>query len=326
MSSITGFKSDRFVRQEAGRMQFPEFYRPEHVGKLYQPDVSLAVAAGLADAERASTAESGASLLLLVDPQVDFIHSDGALSVPGAVDDTRRTIEWIFRNLGEIHTVAASLDSHYPQQIFFSTWWIDQGGSHPAPYTVILPEDVESGKWIPLYQVEWSRAYVARLRDRAKKDLMIWPFHTMLGTPGHAITPALYEAIAYQSAASGHAPRIVIKGTLPETEFYSLLEAEVKPEADERGGLNLELIEWMSGFEQVFVAGQAKSHCVLETLASIVGYYGDQSEAIAKYNLLTDCTSSVQHPEVDFEAIAQETLSGFERQGLHLVDSSTPLE
>ena len=307
-------------------MQFPEFYRPDQVGKLYQPDVGLAVAVGLADAERAVHAEHHGSLLLLVDPQVDFIHTDGALSVPGAVEDTRRTIEWIFRNLGEIHTIAASLDSHYPQQIFFSTWWIGKDGSRPEPFTVILPEDLESGKWIPLYQLEWSQAYVTLLHERAKKDLMIWPFHTMLGTPGHAISPALYEAIAYQSAASGHAPRMVIKGTLPETEFYSLLEAEVKPVAGDRGGLNRELIDWMAGFDRVFIAGQAKSHCVLETLASIVGYYGDQSEAIARYYLLMDCTSSVQHPEIDFEAIAQETLSEFERQGLHLLDSNTPLE
>ncbi|MFN2149762.1 MAG: hypothetical protein ACK2T2_15360 [Anaerolineales bacterium] len=307
-------------------MNDPDFYRPGRVGKLLPPDVSAAINAGIADSDRAFHGEEPGVLLLLVDPQVDFIHVDGALSVPGAVEDTRRTIEWIFRNLGSIDTIAASLDSHYPQHIFFPTWWVDERGEHPAPYTVILPEQVRSGRWQPVYQQEWSRSYVERLHAQAKKDLMIWPFHAMLGTPGHAITPALYEALAYQSAASGNPLRLIVKGTLPETEFYSILEAEVKPQQGERGELNRELLEWMVGFEQVFIAGQAKSHCVLETLTSIGRFYQDQPETMAKFHLLTDCTSSVQHPEIDFEAIAQDALSGFERQGLRLVTSEAPLD
>jgi nicotinamidase/pyrazinamidase len=305
-------------------MDFPDFYRPGRVGELYRPEIEQAVAAGLEDAHLAPQGDERGILLLLVDPQVDFIHIDGALSVPGAVDDTRRTIEWIFRNLGRIDTIAASLDSHSPQQIFFPTWWVGEDGGHPDPYTVILPEDVRSGRWQPVHQPEWSRCYVEALHEQTKKELMIWPFHAMLGTPGHAITPALYEAAAYQSAASGRNLRLVVKGTLPETEYYSLLEAEVKP-AGERGELNRELIEWMMAFEAVYVAGQAKSHCVLETLTSIVDYFNGQPEKIGRFRLLTDCTSSVQHPEIDFEALAQETLAGFEGQGLRLLASTDPL-
>ena len=307
-------------------MKFPAFYRPNQVGKLYPPDVSAAVDAGAADSGKAIHPERPGTLLLLVDPQVDFVHTDGALSVPGAVEDTRRTIEWIFRNLASIDRIAASLDSHYPQHIFFPTWWVDEHGEHPVPYTVILPEDVKSGRWRPVYQQEWSSSYVERLHEQAKKDLMIWPFHTMLGTPGHAITPALYEALAYQTAASGNPLRLIVKGTLPETEFYSILEAEVKPQDGSRGELNRELLEWMVGFERVFVAGQAKSHCVLETLTSISRFFKGQPEKMAKFHLLTDCTSSVQHPEIDFEALAQEALAGFEDQGLQLATSETPLE
>ncbi|MEJ2012598.1 MAG: hypothetical protein P8X64_10305 [Anaerolineales bacterium] len=302
-------------------MNYPDFYHSQRVGELYRPEIEQAVSAGLEDAERAFRGDEAGILLLLVDPQVDFIHTDGALSVPGAVDDTRRTIEWIFRNLGRIDTIAASLDSHSPQQIFFPTWWVGAGGEHPDPYTVIRAEDVRSGVWQPVHQPEWSRNYVEVLQERSKKELMIWPFHTMLGTPGHAITPSLYEAMAYQSAASGNNVHLVVKGTLPETEYYSLLEAEVKPAGD-RGQLNRELLEWMIGFEAIYVAGQAKSHCVLETLASIAEYFEGQPEKIGKFHLLTDCTSSVQHPQIDFEALAQERLAEFERQGLQLVAST----
>ena len=104
-------------------MNFPKFYRPERVGELYVPDTAGAVAAGRIAGARLADLAPTRTILLLVDMQVDFVHQDGSLSVPGAVDDTRRTIEWIYRNLPHLTTIAASLDSHVPIQIFFPTWW-----------------------------------------------------------------------------------------------------------------------------------------------------------------------------------------------------------
>ena len=124
-------------------MDFPELYQPDRVGELYVPDTNAAVTAGRAlNASPASKAQVK-TILLLVDMQVDFVHTDGSLSVPGAVDDTRRVIEWIFRNLVRLTTIAASLDSHVPISIFFPTWWVDEDGQHPPPYTVIRSEDIE---------------------------------------------------------------------------------------------------------------------------------------------------------------------------------------
>ena len=203
-------------------MTFPDFYNPERVGQLYVPDAPGAIADGRAHAVRA-TASAERTLLLLVDMQVDFVHTDGALSVPGAVDDTRRVVEWIFTNLPRITTIAASLDSHLPISIFFPTWWVDEKGQHPQPYTVIRSEDVRAGRWKPLYEPEWSWAYCGKLEVRAKKELMIWPYHTLIGTPGHALTPALSEAIAYHAAARQTQPVFLEKGTIPQTEYYSML-------------------------------------------------------------------------------------------------------
>ena len=76
-------------------MTFPTFYHPERVGQLYVPGASAAIDAGRKNPVQNPQA-SRRTLLLLVDMQVDFVHTDGALSVPGAVDDTRRVIEWIF--------------------------------------------------------------------------------------------------------------------------------------------------------------------------------------------------------------------------------------
>lgn len=306
-------------------MDFPAFYQPDRVGSLYIPDVPAAIDAGLHAGHSPAVQDTDRRLLLLVDEQVDFVHHDGALSVPGAVSDTRRLIEWMFRHTGEITQITASLDSHLPIHVFYSTWWVDEQGRSPAPYTAITQEDVEQGKWRPVYEVEWSLEYVRRLQEQARKDLMIWPYHTMIGTQGHAITPALYEAIVYHSAARQSKPEFLVKGTIAKTEFYSIFEPEVKVNEDPLGGLNASFLDTLAGFDEIYIAGQAKSHCVLETIHSLVKYYEDNKRALTSVRVLMDCTSSVQHPEVDFEAIAQEALLGFEKQGLRLVTTRDPL-
>ena len=306
-------------------MKTPDFYQPERVGTLYQPDIAAATAEGIQRQFRPADQDDRRILLLLVDAQVDFVHEDGALSVPGAVEDTRRTIEWLFRNTGRVTSIVASLDSHTPIHIFYPTWWVDRQGNRPEPFTTISLESVEKGTWKPLFEKSWSLDYVRALQEQAKKDLMIWPYHTMIGTPGHALTPAVYEAIAFHAGARQTTPEFVIKGTIGKTEFYSILEPEVKASDDSRGVLNQELLDRLLSYDAVYIAGQAKSHCVLETVTSVVRRYGDQPEIVGKFHLLTDCTSSVSHPEIDFERMAKEAFARFEAQGLKLARSVDPL-
>jgi nicotinamidase/pyrazinamidase len=307
-------------------MTVPGFFQPDKVGARFTPKLSAAIAAGQAAGLAPSEDDRRRTLLLLVDPQVDFIHSNGALSVPGAVEDTRRTIAWMVDHAGEITDVAVSLDSHLPLQIFYPTWWQDDAGGHPEPFTPIAAEEVDAGRWHPVFEHEWSNEYVHRLETQAKKQLMIWPYHTMLGTPGHAVNPSLAEAIAFHSAARQSEPTYIIKGLIPSTEFYSLLEPEVKVPNDPMGDLNREFLGKLMGYDRVYVAGQAKSHCVLETLNSVAREAGGATEELGRFRLLEDCTSSVTHPEVDFEAIAQAALAALEAGGLRRVTSSDPLD
>lgn len=306
-------------------MSAPDFYQPDRVGQQYNPDVAAAIQAGrsleLPDAGR----DDPRIVLLLVDAQVDFIHPEGSLAVPGAVEDTRRTIEWIFAHVDKISAVKASLDSHVPVQIFYPTWWVDEAGEHPDPNTPITEEDVDAERWQPVHEPEWSVSYVRRLKEEAKKDLMIWPYHTMIGAPGHTMMPALYEAVMYQTAARGAQPSFLQKGTIGKTEYYSLLEPEIKVPEDPRGGFNQEFMDELLEFDLMYIAGQAKSHCVLETVTSIMRRYGDDPDVVGKLRLLEDCTSSVAHPEIDFDAMADETYERFEQHGLQRVSSQDPI-
>lgn len=307
-------------------MPFPSFYDPDRIGLNYRPDTERAISAGLAAGLAPAEHDDPTTLLLLVDPQVDFIHTDGALSVPGAVEDTRRTIEWLYAHAGEVSAIAASLDSHVPLQIFYPTWWRDQEGRPPKPYTTITGEQVEAGTWRPTRLPAWSVAYVRQLETRSKKQLMIWPYHTMVGSPGHDLTPALYEAIMYHAAARQTQPRYVHKGSLPQTEYYSLLEPEVKVPDDAGGQTNVAFFNEMMSFDRVYIAGQAKSHCVLETLLTVDRLLGDDRPAMGKMHLLEDCTSSVQHPDIDFDSMATESLDRLAARGLHRLTSADPLD
>ncbi|MBN1287116.1 MAG: cysteine hydrolase family protein [Anaerolineae bacterium] len=302
-------------------MTTPRFYDPHKIDQLYAPDTQTAVEEGLRANLKPAARDSRRVILLLVDPQVDFIHTKGALSVPGAVDDTQRTIEWIYRNAEEVTAIAASLDSHTPMQIFYATWWTDEQGNHPAPFTSISAEDVAKGRWKPVIEPRWSIDYVHKLEKQARKTLMIWPYHTMIGTPGQAIVPALYEAIAYHSAARRAQPTFLTKGSIAKTENYSILEPEVKVPDHPMGGLNTAFLDMLATYDLIYVAGQAKSHCVLETVTSIMSYFKDQPDVIDRLRFMMDCTSSVQHPAVDFEALANQALAEFEKQGMHMVTS-----
>lgn len=306
-------------------MDFPSFYDLDKVGTLYVPDTAGAISAGRALDLSPSAQAQVKTILLLVDPQVDFVHVDGKLSVPGAVEDTRRTIEWVFTNLNRLTTIAASLDSHLPIQIFSPAWWSNQEGLHPEPYTVIRSSDVNAGVWKPLYEVVWSISYVAKLEAQAKKELMIWPYHTLIGTPGHAITPALYEAIAYHASARQTQPVFLEKGMIPTTEYYSMLEPEVKVPDHPMGELNISFLNMLASYDLIYVAGQAESHCVLETVASIMRYFADQPAVLRKLRILEDCMSPVAHPTIDFAEIARKKFRVYAEQGLQIVNSRMPI-
>lgn len=300
-------------------MMLPDFYNVEDIGTSFIPDVNRAVDSGRGLNLVPTNTDSHRIALLLVDMQVDFIHPNGALYVPGAVEDSKRIVEWVYHHVADITGIYASLDSHYPIQIFSPTWWLDEAGKHPYPYTVITSEDVQNGTWKPIYEAEWSVQYVDQLENQHKKQLMIWPYHTLVGTPGHDLTPSLYEAISYHAAARQAQPRFITKGEIAKTEHYSMLEPEVKVPDHVQGTLNKNLLHELQDFDLIYIAGEAKSHCVLETINSIMTYFKDQPEFIGKIRILSDGMSSVKHPEIDFDAMANEAFNQHRDKGLTFV-------
>ena len=270
-----------------------------------------------------ASSDSETVAVVLVDYQHDFVDPTGTLYVPGSPADIARFLTWFYANAHKITTIYASLDTHISFQVFYSSWWVDpRTGEHPQPFTVITAQDVDNRTWVPLREPEWSQHYVHQLQEKARKDLMIWPYHTMQGTLGHMLVSPISEAIAWHSAARQTQPIYIEKGLNPHTEFYGIFGAEVPDPQSPETGLNIPLLDAVMRHDRVYIAGEAKSHCVLETERQIVEHYADQPAMLDKLYFLKDCTSSVQHPLIDFDALAEQELARMGKQGVHIVEST----
>jgi nicotinamidase/pyrazinamidase len=264
--------------------------------------------------------------VILVDYQHDFVDPSGTLYVPGSREDIARFLTWFYVNAHRITSIYASLDTHLPFQIFYGSWWEDPGtGEHPRPYTVISADDVDNERWVPLIQPDWSRNYVHLLQQRAKKDLMIWPYHTMEGTLGHMLAAPISEAIAWHSAARNAHPTYIAKGRTIRTEFYGIFGAEIPDPEDPASSLNTSLLEAVMRHDKVYVAGEAKSHCVFETGRQLLGRFAARPAMLERLHFLKDCSSSVQHPTIDFDALSEAELAAWQRQGVRVVLSTDPV-
>ena len=284
--------------------------------------------------------------LLAVDVQNTFCIPEFELFVAGrsgsgAVDDSRRLCEWVYRNLGSITQIFPSLDTHHAMQVFHAIWLVDEHGNHPAPFTLVSADDVASGRWkvnasvadalgLDLDYAERHLAYYTRqLAEGGKYDLTIWPYHAMLGGIGHALVSAVEEAVFFHGIARYSSPDFQVKGDNALTEHYSMLGPEVTrgPDGDLLEGRNTELIAKLRTFDVVVVAGQAKSHCLAWTIDNLLEDDDLREELAERTYLLEDCTSPVVVPGVvDYTEEADAAFERFEAAGMHVVRSTDPLE
>jgi nicotinamidase-related amidase len=290
-------------------------------------------------------ADSFRVCLLAVDVQNTFCVPGFELFVAGrsgtgAVDDTRRLCEFVYRNLGTITQIVASLDTHRPLQVFHAIWLVDEHGNHPAPYTLVSADDVRSGRWnvnpgaaaalgLDLdYAQRHLVHYTERLGEGGKYDLTIWPYHALLGGIGHALASPLEEAIFFHAVARHSQPDFQVKGDNPLTEHYSMLGPEVTegPDGDHLGGRNSALVETLLTFDAVVVAGQAKSHCLAWTIDDLLDDDAVRERLAPRTYLLEDCTSAVVVPgAVDYTDEADAAFERYAAAGMHVVRSTDPI-
>jgi len=119
--------------------------------------------------------------------------------------------------------------------------------------------------------------------------------------------PELLDALQQWERQNFAIVDFVTKGSNIFTEHYSAVKADVPDPQDPTTQINKGLIKTLMECDLVFIAGQALSHCVANTVRDIANEFGDDTY-VKKLVLLTDASSSV---------------SGFENLGTDFVKEMT---
>jgi nicotinamidase-related amidase len=326
-------------------LPLPPHYDPNRTGDVWRvPYADRAAEAHAWASEHGlrPALENGFRICLVaVDVQNTFCVPGFELYVQGAERDNARLCEFIYRNLAAITAIIPTLDTHRATQIFHAVWLVDEQGEHPDPYTLVTPEDAESGLWRinpaavesagidPDYAQRQLLDYTRKLAARGKYNLTIWPYHAMLGGIGHALVSSVEEAIFFHTVARSSQPAFQVKGDNPLTEHYSMLGPEITegPDGTTIAGKNDQLIEQLLLYDAVVVAGQAKSHCVAWTIDDLLEDDDERERALApRTYLLEDCTSPVVVPGLDYTEQANAAFERFAAAGMHVVRSTEPIE
>lgn len=329
------------------QLPIPSFFNPDQVGQVWRVPYTERARLAQEWAIQQQIAPAAADLprvcLLLIDVQNTFCIPGfelfvGGKSGQGAVEDNIRLCEFIYRHLGIITEIIATMDTHTATQIFHPVFWLNQQLQHPQPATTITYEDVLSGVWqvnpaispsvhldYPSLQ-SYALHYVKTLEQKGKYPLTVWAYHSMLGGIGHALVSAVEEAIFFHNIARHTQTDFALKGNHPLTENYSVLQPEVllDHQGKKIGQKNSPLVNKLLEFDAMIIAGQAKSHCVAWTVADLLTEISAIDPKLAeKVYILEDCTSPVViEGVVDFTPQAEKTFAGFAEAGMHLKRST----
>lgn len=337
----------------------PDFYQAAHAREWHYQADAMALMADASDWRRQHAIKPAGSdrvkiHLLLIDVQKDFCFPTGTLYVGGqsgngAMDDNDRIATFIYQNLPYITDITCTMDTHFPYQIFFPSFWLDGDDQAPPPHTEVSTEQIRAGTLRPNPAVAWWLCsgnyawlqrqvayYCSALEAAGKYTLYLWPPHCLLGADGHALAGVIQEARLFHAFIRGAKAWVEVKGGNALTENYSVLAPEVLMRHDGRplAQRNTQFVKTLLDADAVIIAGQAASHCVKSSIEDLLGeIMATDTDLARKVYILRDCMSAVAVPDpdrpgtflFDFTPQAETALQQFADAGMHVVNSTTPI-
>ena len=97
--------------------------------------------------------------------------------------------------------------------------------------------------------------------------------------------------------------------------MYGIFRPEYSPD----GYYNRSLLKEFARYDQIIIAGEAKSHCVLESVVQMLEYFEEENVDPGKIYVLEDCTSSITGFEEETEKAYRAIV---EKYGIHIVPST----
>lgn len=203
-------------------------------------------------------------LLLIIDPQNDFVDPRGSLYVPGAEKGITAIVDLVknarFLNIDDI---AITQDTHHKYHIAHPEYW----DPRPEPFSTISAEDYKAGKYHPLlYPPTMDKPvdpFTLQYLESLPGPLTIWPEHCLLGSWGWAFPDTLVSALHNWeiSIRPQHNFKVYQKGYISNFEAFSLFTKS--GELDYRPYASLDVF---ADYDEIIICGFAKDVCVANTV------------------------------------------------------------
>ena len=94
------------------------------------------------------------------------------------------------------------------------------------------------------------------------------------------------------------------------------MQADVPDDSDPTTKLNTLFIDVLSQADEIFITGEALSHCVANSINDVANNFGDDN--IKKFILLADTTSSVP----GFEKLGEDFVRDMKKRGMQVAKST----
>ncbi len=227
--------------------------------------------------------------ILIIDPQFDFCNPEGTLFVDGSEDDMARLSLWIYNNKEYLDHIIVTVDDHPLNHIAHPNFWKNEFGEHPQAYKQITASDLRLGHWIPLNNYDISLKYLEELESQNEFRHTIWPEHCISGSRGAAIDSTLMNSII-DWCRLGKTHQILSKGMFPYSEPFGIFINQVVFQEVPETHLKTDLINQLNEYENIYLAGEARTHCVATSLKQLIIY---KPEILSKIIVLEDCMSNV---------------------------------
>lgn len=242
----------------------------------------------------------------------------GALVVPGAEADMNRLAALIDRVGGKLDDITVTLDSHQRNGIERPSMYKRvSDGAAPGPFTILgihsdrrrvvrfeanaqglTQTDEEYTTILPGMMHRGGATgkgffgYLEALEARKRYPHVIWPNHCCVGSWGWGVVPNLDAALGRWELNERARINYVPKGNNPDTEHFSAVGAEVPDPRDPSTQLNTRLIQSLEEADIIALAGEARSHCLANSVRDVVSSFSNAAYA-QKMVILTDATSDV---------------------------------
>lgn len=272
--------------------------------------------------------------LFLIDPQNSFCEKlddqsqencqklkTGELYVPGADESMKRLAAFVEKYSKLLKSIKTTLDSHNRFHIGNNIFFVDDNGNNPPIFTRLEESNntivgstfnPKEGKFEAIgnfrtYKLPHQKRavqYLKHIDATGRYKHTTWPVHCQIGTRGHNVHSELMKAFVKWEDVNKTNVNYVTKGSNPFTEHFSAVQAEVIDPNDPTTQFNNQLADSLIEFDKILIGGQARSHCVANTIRDIANNYGEQF--VKKCVLLTDATNDVPGFEHEGEAFVKD--------------------